>query len=99
MKQIIGGLSELKSEMMTNKILKPLELSNTNMDVDVKVWNKRIHDQEVIDKSPPTWFNTYWLLAECYMYRRISQILSLTYVEKIDKHIFIPPFVIQQKCS
>ncbi|KAF7989829.1 hypothetical protein HCN44_008503 [Aphidius gifuensis] len=77
-KQIIGDLSKLRSEMMTNKQLQPLELSNTNKDADAAIWNKRLEEQQVIDKSPQTWYNSCWLLSECYMYRRISQIFSLT---------------------
>lgn len=78
LKQIIGDLSKLRSEMMTNKRLQPLELSHTSKDADADIWNKRLQDQEVIDESPQTWYNSCWLLSECYMYRRISQIFSLT---------------------
>lgn len=70
--------------MMTNKQLQPLELSNTSKDADAAIWNQRLQEQQVIDKSPQTWYNSCWLLSECYMYRRISQIFSLTYVNKLN---------------
>ncbi|XP_034951776.1 damage-control phosphatase ARMT1-like isoform X2 [Chelonus insularis] len=77
LKQVIGDLSELKSELMTNKFLSRLNSTNTENSNDIIKWNREIENQ--IDKGkPPTWYNATWLFSECYMYRRIAQIFQVT---------------------
>ncbi|XP_014298422.1 damage-control phosphatase ARMT1 isoform X1 [Microplitis demolitor] len=77
LKQIIGSLSELKSELMTNKPLKFFN-SSSNEEDDVLKWNECIKGKQSKDGNEPTWYHTVWLLSECYMYRRIAQILAST---------------------
>ena len=63
LKVVIGKLSKLRSEMQTNKPLLPLE-SPSHLG-DCEIWNKHL------TKEVHRWFNSPWLLVECYMYRAI----------------------------
>ncbi|CAL1267374.1 unnamed protein product [Larinioides sclopetarius] len=72
-KEIIGRLSELQNEMVTNKCIKPLVCDSS----DVTVWNEYLKRQEVFCGFPPTWFDSPWLYSECYFYRRIKQAFQL----------------------
>jgi len=76
-KHIIGFISQLKNEIVTNKTLKPLRL-NSRMVTDAKEWNKYLEYRIHTDGEIPTWFNTIWLYCECYMYRVLAQEISLT---------------------
>lgn len=78
-KQIIGFISKMKNEMVTNKVLKPLTLIPDKTDDDAVVWNEFLDERTEIEGETPTWFNTIWLYCECYMYRRIAQELFLTH--------------------
>ncbi|XP_043278823.1 damage-control phosphatase ARMT1-like [Venturia canescens] len=77
-KRVIGDLSQLRSELMTNKPLTPLKLSDSKEDADANVWNDYLKTRQEIEGPALTWFNTVWLLSECYMYRRINQAFVLT---------------------
>ncbi|KAK0093970.1 hypothetical protein PV326_012205 [Microctonus aethiopoides] len=79
LKQVIGDLSQLRSELMTNKPLNLLNLTNSEKDRDAAIWNKYIKNIEDTSGAPPTWYNAVWLFSECYMYRRISQIFTVTH--------------------
>ncbi|KAK0161787.1 hypothetical protein PV327_008201 [Microctonus hyperodae] len=79
LKQVIGELSQLRSELMTNKPLDLLILTNSEKDRDAAIWNECIKNIEDASGTPPTWYNSVWLFSECYMYRRISQIFALTH--------------------
>lgn len=59
-------LAQLRHEMQTDKPIRLLR----DADVDVAAWNAAL--------SPAVgfgWYATPWLLAECYMYRRIHEAL------------------------
>ncbi|KAL0124160.1 hypothetical protein PUN28_006175 [Cardiocondyla obscurior] len=77
-KEIIGFISQLKNEIVTNKALKPLRL-NTTVINDAEEWNKYLEDRTSIEANIPTWFNTRWLYCETYMYRVLAQEIRLTY--------------------
>ena len=70
-KNIVGKLSQLRNEMMTNKTIRPLEDTYS----DTKIWNGIIKDLKSLEdnKSESKWFNTPWLTVECYLYRRIFE--------------------------
>lgn len=73
LKRVIGEISEFKYEIQTNKPLKPL----TSTAPDAVIYNEYI--QTLMEQDgPPTHFHTIWLLAECYMYRRLRQIFEKT---------------------
>ncbi|KOC60655.1 UPF0364 protein C6orf211 like protein [Habropoda laboriosa] len=76
-KQITGFISRLKSEIATNKTLKPLRLLADDKDNDAEEWNKYLLKRTEIEGETPTWFNTVWLHCECYMYRVLAQELAL----------------------
>ncbi|OQR71835.1 protein-glutamate O-methyltransferase-like [Tropilaelaps mercedesae] len=68
-KKIIGRLSKLRNELQTNKNYVPVQDSFE----DVAIWNE--HLPQV---STPRWFDGIWLLAECYLYRRIFESFQMT---------------------
>ncbi|CAK9803850.1 Damage-control phosphatase ARMT1 [Anthophora quadrimaculata] len=75
-KQVTGFISKLKSEIVTNKTLKPLQLID-DKDTDAEEWNKYLLKVTEIEGEIPTWFNTVWLYCECYMYRILAQQFAL----------------------
>ncbi|XP_024876138.1 protein-glutamate O-methyltransferase-like [Temnothorax curvispinosus] len=75
-KEIIGFISQLKNEMVTNKVLKPLRL-NKAVTNDAEEWNKYFEYRTSVEGETPTWFNTIWLYCETYMYRVLAQEISL----------------------
>ncbi|CAK9818765.1 Damage-control phosphatase ARMT1 [Anthophora plagiata] len=75
-KQVTGFISKLKSEIVTNKTLKPLQLID-DKDNDAEEWNKYLLEVTEIEGEIPTWFNTVWLYCECYMYRILAQQFAL----------------------
>ncbi|GFY56318.1 damage-control phosphatase ARMT1 [Trichonephila inaurata madagascariensis] len=77
-KEIIGKLSALQNEMITNKTIKPLICDVP----DVTVWNDYLEKQEKIYGFPPAWFESPWLYVECYFYRRIKQTFQFSTVLK-----------------
>ncbi|GFT31699.1 damage-control phosphatase ARMT1 [Nephila pilipes] len=77
-KEIIGRLSALQNEMITNKTIKPLICDVP----DVAVWNDYLKKQENIYGFPPAWFESSWLYVECYFYRRIKQTFQFSTVLK-----------------
>ncbi|XP_033337282.1 damage-control phosphatase ARMT1 isoform X2 [Megalopta genalis] len=76
-KQVIGFISKLKNEMVTNKTLKPLPTVPDAQDNDADEWNKYLVKRTEIEGTTPTWFNTLWLYCECYMYRTLAQEFAL----------------------
>lgn len=77
-KEIIGKLSALQNEMITNKTIKPLICGEP----DIIVWNDYLKKQEKMCGFPPAWFESSWLYVECYFYRRIKQTFQLSSVLK-----------------
>ncbi|XP_078039749.1 damage-control phosphatase ARMT1 [Augochlora pura] len=76
-KQVIGFISKLKNEMVTNKTLKPLQPVCGVLDNDADEWNKYLIKRTELERTIPTWFNTLWLYCECYMYRSLAQEFAL----------------------
>lgn len=73
LKTVISELSKFKYEIQTNKALTKL----TTNEPDVKIYNNYI-DKQAAEENETTHFNTIWLLVECYMYRRIKEMFTLT---------------------
>ncbi|XP_076175635.1 damage-control phosphatase ARMT1 isoform X2 [Ptiloglossa arizonensis] len=74
---MVGFISKLKNEIVTNKTLKPIELLPNVTGNDAEEWNKFLIKRTDIEGSTPTWFNTLWLYCECYMYRILAQEFAL----------------------
>ncbi|XP_049818677.1 damage-control phosphatase ARMT1 isoform X2 [Aethina tumida] len=80
LKEIIGDLSKLKYEIQTNKPLQKL----FGQENDVKHYNNYI-EKCASEEGRATHYHTVWLLAECYMYRRIREIfLSRSLLKDYD---------------
>ncbi|KFM76512.1 hypothetical protein X975_12012, partial [Stegodyphus mimosarum] len=73
-KEIIGKLSALQNEMVTNKPILPL----VDDLPDVKFWNDYLEKQKVLHGFTPAWYESSWLYVECYLYRRIKQAFQLS---------------------
>ena len=73
-KKIIGKLSQLKNEMQTDKVMRPIE----DTFPDVTVWNSFLSAIPILveTKTAPSWFSVAWLSCECYLYRRIFEALQ-----------------------
>ena len=77
-KQVTGAISKLKNEMVTNKALMPLTAAQGRVNEDFEIWNEVIDKMSEKQSETQTWYNTVWLICECYMYRRIAQEFALT---------------------
>ena len=73
MKNVIGRLSALQNEMITNKPIKPL-VSNGP---DVSIWNTYLEEENSKHDFPAAWYDSSWLYVECYLYRRIREAFEL----------------------
>lgn len=73
LKNIIGEISKLKYEIQTNKPLRHL-ISDAS---DVKFYNHYLNKLSNED-GHTTYFHTIWLVAECYMYRRLREMFELS---------------------
>ncbi|XP_037072979.1 damage-control phosphatase ARMT1-like [Pollicipes pollicipes] len=71
LKGVNGQLSGLKSTMQRNKTLEPL----TGAAPDIVLWN-RLLDELTVEGQRPVWFSAPWLFVECYMYRKIREVLE-----------------------
>lgn len=76
LKSIIGKVSELRYQMQTDKAMKPISCGP-----DVQQWNSvfTVYRKE-LGGAEPTWFSVSWLFAECFMYRKIADIIQSRYV-------------------
>ncbi|KAK2589366.1 hypothetical protein KPH14_007908 [Odynerus spinipes] len=72
-KQMVGFISQLKNEIVTNKALKIIPIIENESDNDAIVWNQYLEEKTEKEGAVPTWFNTEWLYCECYMYRALAQ--------------------------
>ncbi|CAH0546201.1 unnamed protein product [Brassicogethes aeneus] len=68
LKEIIGDISKLKYEIQTNKPLEKIP----GTDLEAMAYNQCI-DKCAVDCGNVTHFSCIWLLAECYMYKRIKE--------------------------
>ncbi|KAF2087591.1 venom protein 2 [Saccharata proteae CBS 121410] len=69
-KQIVEGLAKLKYELQHDRQLTPIP---DDGEPDVAGYNK-----ELEALGTPTWFNVPWLYSECYLYRRVSTLFTLS---------------------
>ncbi|XP_018325936.1 protein-glutamate O-methyltransferase [Agrilus planipennis] len=73
LKIVIGEISKIKYEVQTNKPLQEIVSSAP----DIKIYNDYLAKQAT-DDGWPTYFNCVWLLAECYIYRKLYDIFEKT---------------------
>lgn len=73
LKKVLGEISKLKYEIQTNKPLTNLSSKET----DAQQFNEYIAIKASED-GRVTYFNTVWLLAECYIYKRLRDIFTST---------------------
>lgn len=98
-KLVIGMIAKLRKELETNKSIELFEtmaLSTTDDydDDDIQVWNSAIKDHSLSDGSLPKWFESPWLLMECYMYRKLKEcFLKTNHLKRFD------PFVEQKRAA
>lgn len=81
MKQVIGSISKLKNEIVTNKPMTPLVCPSENHPEDtenIKLWNDYLAERTKLEGKVPTWYGTYALYGECYTYRKLLEAFSLT---------------------
>ncbi|XP_014237147.1 protein-glutamate O-methyltransferase-like isoform X1 [Trichogramma pretiosum] len=91
-KTVIGAVSKLRNELMTNKALLPLEPLPGRTNDDTQVWNDKIEKLSKEEGETQTWYNAIWLISECYMYRRMAQeLMSTKHLKTYD------PFEIQKQ--
>ena len=68
---VLAQLSKLRYELQTDKPMEPIENGP-----DRKVWLMVFERyREKFKGENPKWFSVSWLFAECYMYRKIVEIL------------------------
>ncbi|KAL2358011.1 hypothetical protein BJ546DRAFT_195234 [Cryomyces antarcticus] len=69
-KRIVEGLAKLKYELQHNRQMTPLP---DDGQPDIASYNK-----ELEQLGSPNWFNIPWLYSECYLYRRMNTLFSLS---------------------
>lgn len=98
-KEFISHLTKLRKELETNKAAQLVE--NVQLDCnfcqfndDVEMWNRALQSNKLQDDSLPRWFDSPWLLMECYLYRRVKDAaLRTNLLKKFD------PFVEQKHAA
>ena len=70
LKMIIGKVSELRYQMQTDKTMEPIMCGP-----DIQQWNTvfSVYRNEL--GAEPSWFSVSWLFSECFMYRKIADII------------------------
>jgi len=94
LKHICGTLSQLKSEMQTNKKLTDVPVDGTG---DEALWSVCLQADCQVQQATgaeSAWFVSPWLLVECYFYRRIYSAIRLRFL--ISTLIFTNPFCLCQ---
>ncbi|KAK3710618.1 Hairy/enhancer-of-split with YRPW motif protein 2 [Vermiconidia calcicola] len=69
-KRITQGLATLKYELQHNRQMMPLP---DDGGPDIAGYN-----HELEQRGNPNWFNVSWLFSECYLYRRVHTLFSLS---------------------
>lgn len=64
--------------MQTNKTLSKFEIDCPHLQ-DSEKWNTELIETK--DSAAPCWFNSPWLLVECYMYRAIYYMFNDRYFQ------------------
>jgi len=72
LKKVVEELSKLRYEMQTSKPILPILDTRPS----AEVWNSYLEIKKQEENSP-SWFSTAWMWSECYMYRRMTQALTL----------------------
>ena len=88
-KAMVGSFSEMKSQLQTNKAIALLDdrlpdvlAWNDRLSLPLDVENpltdeeKKSEDYMEAKVAEPAWFNSSWLLTECYFYRRIASVFA-----------------------
>ncbi|XP_017866557.1 PREDICTED: protein-glutamate O-methyltransferase [Drosophila arizonae] len=75
--QTAAAVLELRSNILKNGPLEPFN----DTEADVATWNAFL---EKLDKDKRTYFSACWLYAECYMYRKLWSIFSLSRLAGFD---------------
>ena len=75
LKTAIGQVSELRYQMQTDKVMVPISHG-----LDVQQWNAVFDVYRKDLGAEPSWFSVSWLFAECYMYRKISDIIQSRHI-------------------
>lgn len=98
-KDIISELSKLRKDLETNKPALLLECLDLEADFqffndDIEIWNRALQENKLVDGSLPRWFDSPWLLMECYLYRKIKEAtLRTRHLKTFD------PFVEQKQSA
>lgn len=99
-KQFITSLTRLRKDLETNKEALPFEKlthlqpEHEYFNDDIEEWNKALEANKLDDGSPPKYFDSPWLLVECYLYRKIKEAALKT------KHLkMFDPFVEQKQAA
>jgi len=70
LKDVIGLMSKLRQEMMTNKPLCKIEDNG----IDAHLWNEYLERLKAENNEESVrWYNTRWLSVECFVYRRLLE--------------------------
>lgn len=82
MKAVLAQFSKLRYELQTDKPMEPIESGE-----DLKAWSL-VFDRyrSKFGGENPKWFSVSWLFAECYMYRKIVEILRNRYAGHKEKN-------------
>ncbi|BGP19757.1 hypothetical protein JCM10213_003603 [Rhodosporidiobolus nylandii] len=73
-KKLINEIGGLIYEMRHDRELVPLE--DTGAPHDTQIYNSEL--AQLKEKGQGKWFSAPWLLAECYLYRRLRSLLATT---------------------
>lgn len=99
-KGFISQLTRLRKDVETNKPAVLFEkIDDLGVDLeyfndDIDQWNNSLQDNKLEDGSLPRWFESPWLLVECYLYRKIKEIALQT------RHLkLFDPFVEQKQVA
>lgn len=99
-KEVIAQIAGLRKDLETDKPLQFFDkLEGLGPDYeyfndDIEQWNKALEEARLDDKSMPRWFESPWLLVECYLYRRLKEtMLKTSHLKVFD------PFVEQKRAA
>lgn len=71
-KQVLGQLSKFRYELQTDKTMEPIRSGR-----DLEEWDSVFaRYREKFKGENPNWFAVSWLFAECFMYRKVVEILG-----------------------
>lgn len=71
MKSVLSQLSELRYRMQTDKEMVPITSGR-----DTQLWERAFEAYRDKLGEAPHWFSTSWMFFECYMYRKVIEILQ-----------------------